>query len=116
MTANIEALIPRYRSKAEEDWALIGSIIIADETGQGVRLCLYEPITFRLLGNKYTPDFQYILEDGAIVFVEVKGSKKQKNYRDSRSKLRAAAETHPYFQWYMAVGKGTDWELERIGR
>ena len=111
MTANIESLIPRYKSKAEEDYSNFGAALIGWELHKKVTLTMYEPIAFYIPGGRYRPDFMHILEDGRIVFVEVKGSKKQKNYRDSRAKLRAAAEVFPFFTWMMSV----DLVLEVIG-
>lgn len=104
----------QYKSKSEEDWAKIGKAMMEDDLRKPVVLWAYEPVTFNLPGNKYTPDFWYLMNDGTLVFVEVKGSRRQKNYRDSRSKLRMASKIHPYFMWYMATGKGMDWTLEKI--
>lgn len=55
--------------------------------------------TFKIPGGGYTPDW-CILIDGQWVFVENKASKKQANYRDARSKLRAAAALNPWFRFY----------------
>lgn len=110
MIANLSALIPQYKSKAEEDYAAYGPILIGDEFGEKVVLTMYEPMTFRLPGGKYTPDFLHLLQSGTHVFVEVKGSKKQKNYRDARSKLRAAAEMYSFYSWCMVIGGN----IERI--
>lgn len=111
MIANMDALIPRYKSKAEEDYAIFGAAMIHQELGKVVELTMYEPMAFYIPGGRYRPDFMHILEDGKIVFVEVKGSKKQKNYRDSRAKLRAAAEVFSFFTWIMSL----DLVLEVIG-
>lgn len=48
-------------------------------------------ITFRLPGNLYTPDWNFTLEDGTHVNVEIKESTFQPSYRDSASKQRLAA-------------------------
>ena len=113
--AQLSRIMSPYRSKAEEAWAVIGSMWIEDEFKLKVARELYEPFSFNLPGGSYTPDFLYILEDGSMVFCEVKGSKLQKNYRDARSKLRAAAELHPWFFWTQATqaGRGA-WDFEVI--
>ena len=80
------------------------------EYGEAVVLTMYEPMAFYLPGGRYKPDFMHILESGSILFVEVKGSTKQRGYRDSRAKLRAAAEVFPFFYWCMS----TDLVIERI--
>ena len=114
--ANLAAFAPAFDSKAEVWWDAYGALLIAQECGQAVALTLYHPVTFRLPGETYTPDFLHILQDGALVFVEIKGSTRQKNYRDARSKLRAAAEVFAWVTFYEAIvnGQGCD-KLERIG-
>ncbi len=103
VVANIEALIPQYKSKAEEDYSIFGTAMIYQEFGQVVELTMYEPMAFYIPGGRYRPDFMHILEDGRIVFVEVKKNKHLKSYRDSRSKLRAAAVVFPFFTWVMSL-------------
>ena len=110
------AKIPRtdgYRSDAERAWANQGAHYLAMEYACPVAVTYYEPFTIKLPGGKYTPDFLHILANGTIVFVEIKGSRKQPNYRDARSKLRAAAEIHPWADWIEAVGS-SHFEIERI--
>lgn len=113
--ADVAALTRQYRSKTETYWADIGEVYIADEFNARVVDQRYEPVSLAIPGGKYTPDFLYILETGQTVFVEVKGSKRQKNYRDARSKLRAAAEVYPFWTFVEAVGGRTGFELEVIG-
>ena len=103
MTAIVENLTPRYKSKTEEAYALVGAILVMEEFAYDVVLTMNEPMTFRIPGGKYTPDFMHILESGKIVFVEVKKNKHLKSYRDSRAKLRAAAEVFPFFHWVMSL-------------
>ena len=74
--------------------------IIEGATGQAVVLTMYEPVTFHIPGSNYTPDFLHILADGEQCFVEVKGSKAQRGYRDARAKLRAAADVFPFYSWF----------------
>jgi hypothetical protein len=113
--ANLAALVPVYDSKAEEWWATYGALLLADELAQAVSLTLYHPLTFHLPGGSYTPDYCHILADGTMVVIEVKGSKMQKNYRDARAKLRAAADVYRWLTWYEARVDGRGgFELERI--
>ena len=101
--ADLTALIPEYKSKTEEQWAQLGDAILADELGVPVAVQYYEPVAFYIPSGRYKPDFAHFLEDGRIVFVEVKASKKQKGYRSSRQKLRETANVYPMFTWVMAV-------------
>ena len=75
---------------------------------------VYEPITFNLAGNKYTPDFMHLTDRGEVVFVEIKGSKRQRGYRDARSKLRLAKATHPWFTFVECIGRSDNWTVEII--
>lgn len=114
--ANIAAMLPQFDSHAEAWWDRYGALLIAQELGQPVELTQYHPVTFRLPGETYTPDFLHIMADGGMAFIEVKGSTKQRGYRDARAKLRAAAEMYAWATFYEAIvnGKGCD-KLERIG-
>ncbi|MBX3004538.1 MAG: hypothetical protein KF821_01775 [Anaerolineales bacterium] len=107
-----------YRSRAERRWASEGQILIAELFHTPVEVTLYEPMSFSVPGGRYTPDFLHILSTGEQVFVEIKGSRRQTNYRDARSKLRAAAEVYPYFHWVeaLAPSRNTGWKLEQIGQ
>lgn len=89
----------QFRSKTEEIFAMLGAGLVSQHCAKPVVIMKYEPITFNLPGGRYTPDFMVIFEDGEILFIEIKGSKRQKNYRDARSKLRSAHAIHPYFTW-----------------
>lgn len=89
----------QYKSGAESQFATIARRVLKDELGGDVALLAYEPVTFNLPGGRYTPDFQAIMSDGSIVFIEVKGGKRQRGYRDARSKLRAAAALWPCYLW-----------------
>lgn len=110
--ANISALVPQYRSKIEEDFATFGPIYLADHFGERVQVMMYEPFRLKIPGGHYTPDWLAILQSGTVVIVESKGSKRQKNYRDARTKLRAVAEHFPFFTFVEAIGKGQAWTLE----
>lgn len=100
--ADLSRMISPYRSRNEEWWAAMGPILLGSEIGCQVQLTLYEPLTFKLPGGNYRPDFLHILEDGRLVLVEIKGSRRQPNYRDARSKLRAAAELYAWAAWVEA--------------
>jgi hypothetical protein len=65
--------------------------------GQQPATWLYEPLTFHLVGYKYTPDFLLVAESGNVSIVEVKGW--NKNLRADRMKFNAAAETHRWARW-----------------
>jgi len=125
---DLSALVPTYKSKLEEEFANhVGLILLEDACQCEVALMLYEPCTWHLAGGKYTPDFCAFLQDGRVAFVEIKGgrgaspslrskaARAQKGYRDTRSKLRAAAETYPMFLWFEVRMGGGDCDIERIG-
>jgi hypothetical protein len=111
-TQALVKLIDPFKSQTERTWAQIGGFILEDELGVGTLLQQYEPMTFHIPGGRYRPDFLHILADGRMVFVECKGSKKQRNYRDARSKLRATASLHPWATWIEARRIGENWEIE----
>lgn len=113
--ADLSKLIPVYDSKAEEWWAEKGAWLLGDEIGCPVVDTYYHAVTVHLAGERYTPDFLHLLRDGRLVFVEVKGSTKQKGYRDARSKLRAASVMFRWATWYEAIVGRDGWErLELI--
>lgn len=117
--ANVGALFRQFKSSQEGAFAQVAHALLADEFGLAVERLDYEPVTWNLPGNRYTPDFVAILEDGRIVHIEVKGSRKQRGYRDARSKLREAAAMHPEYTWVEAIvtlrrGQLANIELEVI--
>ena len=112
--ANLAAIVSPYKSRLEEHWAREGALVLLAELGEQTAVQLYEPFTVRLIGAHYKVDFVHILESGRIVCVEVKASSRQANYRDARSKLRAAAEMHPWFTWIEARHENGGWIVERI--
>ena len=105
-----------YASKAEADWAGAGPMHLYGKFGSHTVFSGYEWLGFSIPGGRYTPDFFHILEDGRFVIVEVKGSKKQGSYRDSRARLRVAASLNPWAIFVMALKSptGGGWELEII--
>ncbi len=112
--ANMADYAPRMRSQLEQNWWNFGHIYINELANERVSVTLYEPVSFKLPGGSYTPDFLHITEKGQMFFVEIKGSKHQKGYRDARSKLRAAAELHPWFTFLEVRQENGDWTVERI--
>lgn len=113
--ADLARLVSPYRSKTEAAWANVNALWVGEWFQTPVLETRYEPLTFHVPGGSYTPDFMNLLADGRIVFVEVKGSTHQKNYRDARAKLRAVRDLYPWFYWCEArpVGRG-NWEFEEI--
>lgn len=113
--ALVNRFVDPYKSKAEAAWSQVNALWLEDWFQCKLVRQFYEPLSFKLPGGSYTPDFLSILADGRMVFTEVKGSKHQKNYRDARSKLRAAAELYPFFIWTQATqaGRGA-WDFEEV--
>lgn len=130
---------PQYDSALERDYARFLEILKRSDAEHWDRSIViefvYHPQKFRVGENAwYTPDFGVLLrprvagawQDGEVIgtlldtaprwrLVEVKGSWKSKNARESRSKLEAAAMLYPWFEWE-AVTKGPNWfEHEVIG-
>lgn len=113
-TRELITFLQSSRSSLERRWQESGRAEIEKKFGP-VCVMLYEWVSFKLPGGSYTPDFNYLLADGCWVHVEVKGSRMQSNYRDARSKLRAASTLNP---WYTFVEvrpeKGGMWTLEVV--
>lgn len=97
VSGELRKFLGNVRSRTEERWAQVGKFLIAEKFNCAVIFEGYEWMTFHVPGGSYTPDYVYILENGSVVFVEIKGSGRQKNYRDARSKLRSAAAVNPWF-------------------
>lgn len=93
---------------------MVGMTVIGAFFGGLPALEMYEPVTFHIPGGAYTPDFMYILPTGQTVFVEVKGSTKQKNYRDARAKLRASAYIYRMFTFCEVRPERGSWTVEVI--
>lgn len=109
---------PDYKSTTEERWREDDGIPALEKTmGSKVAWCGHEIFKFKLGKPIYTPDFIHIMEDGRVVVVEVKASRKQRGYRTSRDKLRTAAGLYPFFVWLLAVGKKNGpWDIEFINK
>lgn len=116
-TPAVSLILPK--GGAEAEWLATEHVgYIHAMHGEAVVFWGYEWMSFKLPGGSYTPDFLYLLADGRLVFVECKGSKNQANYRDARSKLRAAATLNPWFWFYeVRIEKSawnSAWNIERI--
>lgn len=116
---SIKALVdfatPKYRSRVEEIWSVVGRMYIQDYFDGWILRQDYEPFTLNLPGPiKYTPDFFYILEDGRAIFAEVKKSKKNKGFATTLNKLKTASEIYPYFYYVLVTMEG-GWKIKRIG-
>jgi len=107
----VAALIPQYKSSTEQQFSLLGAAILREALGAAVAAMFYEPCRWKIPGGHYTPDFLAILDTGQVVFIEIKGSRKQRNYRDARSKLRAAADVYRMFVWCEVVEED-GWRVE----
>lgn len=61
----------------------------------------FEAHTFRLADNlRFSPDFEVVLSDGTIEYVDVKGStKREATDPKSRVKIKMAAQSFPHFVW-----------------
>lgn len=105
-----------YKSAGERAFSTSGYLaLLADlPAGTSIAQMYYEPKKFAIDGGGYTPDFLFLTDAGERLFVEVKGSKHQKNYRSARCKLRAAAERYFFFRWFEATRVGGQWRIEEI--
>jgi hypothetical protein len=99
-------------------FAKVGALVLRGILGKKIIHLDYHPVAFLLPGETYKCDFLALACDGSQYFVECKGTNKSKNYRDARSKLRAAAARFPY--WNFLEARWPDqrrelaWEIERI--
>lgn len=101
-------------SREEVRWRSEGIPQIEQHFGLKVVVDRSKAYSFKLPGGVYTPDFFYILEDGQRVHVEVKGSKRQPNYRDARSKIRIAATLYWWDVFCEVRWENREWTVERI--
>lgn len=105
---------PPYKSKIELAWALRLEVM---KRGGEIDGWLYEPFTFKLSeGKRYRVDFiawgenHFDANDGTtwsvpfVIAYECKGW--HKNYRDSLTHLKWAAQRFPFFQWKKVVRNG----------
>ena len=103
----------KFRSKEEEFFNLLSRNLpqfVPALSGYRVGRVTYEGKTFHMGAVKYTPDFNLVLwntdmelDDTKLVNVEVKGSKKQRGYDQTRAKLKIAAGMYPEYTWIEVV-------------
>jgi hypothetical protein len=76
---------------------------------------VHHPFTVLLSTKReYTPDFLIEYPDGRIQVEEVKGNIKQKNARDSITRLHLAAAKLPMFDWRLTMRIRGQWEEKCI--
>lgn len=111
-----------YRSQLEADRAAHLNLLKA--AGEIVDWG-YEPATFHLPGGvKYKPDFRVTVAllmgdegciESSVRFEEVKGSKLQKNARDSITRLRVASGQERWARWVLVTrDRAGNWQEEVI--
>lgn len=114
-----------YRSEEELFFSKIGPAVVAEVHANHRKYTLrsvrYEPFRMAIPGGSYMPDFELVLavkrdeevcQD--IIFVEVKGSTKQRGYRTSRIKLRAAASLYPEFSFYQVMVNAAKSTIDKV--
>lgn len=112
VAGSIPALAPTFDSQLEHArsqylWGL--------QLAGNVRGYAYHPFTVHLAkGLTYTPDFLVWWDDGLSTIEEVKGSLKQKNARDSLTRLKMAADKLPMFRWMLITRVRQEWRTRRI--
>ncbi len=118
-----------YDSDAEARYAQLLDALTRSEAehwdGTRVLEWSHHTIRFQVGAHEwYTPDFGLVVvhnwgDPDRIVerwrLVEVKGSWKAKNARESRAKLCAAALLNPWFEWEAALVNGQSFDHEVIG-
>lgn len=104
----VPSLTDVYDSKLEAARAhYLGMLALAKD----IRQVIHHPFTIELAPNRrYTPDFLVWWADGRITVEEVKGHLKQKNARDSITRLHVAAARLPMFGWMLIVRVHGQWE------
>ena len=112
-TANVRELIPVYKSNCERRFADLGPTLLGAHFGAECLVFEYEPCRWVIPGGHYKPDWLCVLSDCRVVYVEVKGSKNQRGYRDARAKLRAAKSVYPWWVWCEVV-ESEGWKVEVI--
>lgn len=101
-----------YDSKLEAARAhYLGMLKLAGD----VRAFIHHPFPIQLTPKrKYRPDFLVWWADGRITVEETKGSLKQKNCRDSITRLHVAAAMFPMFTWMLVMQVRGQWEERRV--
>lgn len=103
---------PTYDSKLEARYAQYLDVL---KFCGDIRRYVYHPFTIWIATKrKYTPDFLIEMKDGSVAIVEVKGSMKMKNARDSITRLHVAASKLPMFTWKLVQRVRGDWKVVSI--
>jgi hypothetical protein len=83
-----------YRSRLEARWA------VYLDHHPDISAFRYEPVTFRVYGHSYTPDFSVIFKKNQLI-LEIKPAQPADNYTDILTRL---AYEYTDFQFLIAVG------------
>jgi hypothetical protein len=114
-TKQAVATIPEseYKSKLEARFAgLLGEW----KLGGGILEWRYEPVSMKIGKDcRYTPDFLVLGTDLTITFYETKGTWLGKGQAAARVRLRAAANTYPFWRFIVAYwSKSEGWRYDQI--
>lgn len=103
---------PTYDSKLEARYAQYLDVLVFCKEIKGYK---YHPFTVKLAPKRtYTPDFAIQSNDGQVTIVELKGSIRMKNARDSITRLHVAAANLPMFQWKLVERVKGQWKETTI--
>lgn len=100
--AKAENVGVKYKSEGERRYREYGYTTLVYPEEEPV-LIIYEPLSLKVPGGRYTPDFLVLYNSGYFVLVEVKESPYQPSFRDCAAKLRASAELYPFFTFALAM-------------
>lgn len=101
--------------------SIYAELLTARHIAGEVQSWSFEAHTFRLAdGLRFTPDFEVVLADGSIEFVDVKGStKRAATDPKSRVKIKTAAQMFPQYRWVQekrrSKAEGGGFEREEFG-
>lgn len=105
------ALAPTFDSQLEADRA---QFLFGLQLAGAVWQYVHHPFSVEIApGCRYTPDFLVQWQDGLITIEEIKGSLKQKNARDSITRLKVAAAKLPMFRWLLITRVERQWIVRR---
>ena len=96
-------MLDPFKSQEERFfWSMVNTLpqIIPELSGTRVITAMYEAFSLRFGITTYTPDFLVQFGSGSgfvCVLFEIKGSKKQNGYRETRAKLRESVSLYPMF-------------------
>lgn len=109
----------KFKSKYEKGF-YDNSVCIEKFLDMKIKKIYYEPITFQINEEdsklSYTPDFYIKSEDDRIILIEVKPTKKVKDYYYTRARIIAMKISFPEFYWFIALpvkGDVKTWKFER---